>query len=595
MSKNKKAVKVKRHIPVALILLGVIFIASMVLRGVLPYRTVFIGGGQVIFGGNDPWYHMRLAENMLHNFPAPLLYDQFTWFPGGSPIIIPPLMSWLIVAGGYMVSFGQPTIHTLQVVGAWMPPIIGSLVLIPVYFIGKEMHNKWTGVLAAALVALMPTGFLYRSMLGFTDHHVLEVLLFTTTMMFLMMGYRKGKLLYYALAGVALGLFHLAWHAAIFMMFVLWVWFIVQFVVDYLREGGVKRLCVGVAITFGIANVMMMPYYRQVSFEWIYKVAPLLTLATPLVLGLLAHYFKTRKQLTIALVVVGGTLTLGVWLISPGFFHYFWLIEYAISFAPAKTIAETMSLGPRVAFEQYGLNLVLCLVGMGMALREKQKLLLVVIWSMIVFLATSTQIRWDYYFAIVVGLMSAYFFTTLGVYFIKEVRRGISLVLCVALLFLTVPDSIKTAKLGTLMTEDWYNALVWLRENSPEPFQDSEAYYRLELDEEPAYGVLSWWDYGHWITKVSHRVPVANPFQQGAVDAANFFVDGTEIDGVRYVIVDNLMLTTKYYAILTFAGKDYAMPEAPQDSAIARLASGQLSGYNPVFTSNTVLIFEKVG
>ena len=30
-----------------------------------------------------------------------------------------------------------------------------------------------------------------------------------------------------------------------------------------------------------------------------------------------------------------------------------------------------------------------------------------------------------------------------------------------------------------------------------------------------AYGVMSWWDYGHVITYFAHPIPHANPFQAG--------------------------------------------------------------------------------
>ncbi len=30
-----------------------------------------------------------------------------------------------------------------------------------------------------------------------------------------------------------------------------------------------------------------------------------------------------------------------------------------------------------------------------------------------------------------------------------------------------------------------------------------------------AYGVMSWWDYGHYIETIGHRMPNANPFQAG--------------------------------------------------------------------------------
>jgi dolichyl-diphosphooligosaccharide--protein glycosyltransferase len=71
-----------------------------------------------------------------------------------------------------------------------------------------------------------------------------------------------------------------------------------------------------------------------------------------------------------------------------------------------------------------------------------------------------------------------------------------------------------------------------------------------------AYGVQSWWDYGHWITLRSNRIPNANPFQEGATSAANFLLapnetqseavltsQSTEGNQTRYVMVDWQMAT----------------------------------------------------
>jgi dolichyl-diphosphooligosaccharide--protein glycosyltransferase len=45
---------------------------------------------------------------------------------------------------------------------------------------------------------------------------------------------------------------------------------------------------------------------------------------------------------------------------------------------------------------------------------------------------------------------------------------------------------------------------------------------------EGAYGVMSWWDYGHWITVQAQRIPNANPFQQGPRSASTFFQSTSE-------------------------------------------------------------------
>ena len=117
-----------------------------------------------------------------------------------------------------------------------------------------------------------------------------------------------------------------------------------------------------------------------------------------------------------------------------------------------------------------------------------------------------------------------------------------------------------------LITQGWYSSLVWLKDNSPEPFEDADFYYeRYETPfhyPETAYSVMSWWDYGHWITRIAHRIPVSNPFQQGAPEAGRFFIAQEEDSanqaselGVRYVVIDHLMPTAKFYAMPEWAGE----------------------------------------
>jgi dolichyl-diphosphooligosaccharide--protein glycosyltransferase len=113
-----------------------------------------------------------------------------------------------------------------------------------------------------------------------------------------------------------------------------------------------------------------------------------------------------------------------------------------------------------------------------------------------------------------------------------------------------------------------------LKANTPEPFGNPDAYY--ELYESPpagenykypesAYGVMAWWDYGHLITRISHRIPISNPFQQGAAPAAQFFTAQDEATankimddlGARYVIVDHETTgAMKFSTIVTWADKN---------------------------------------
>ncbi len=47
------------------------------------------------------------------------------------------------------------------------------------------------------------------------------------------------------------------------------------------------------------------------------------------------------------------------------------------------------------------------------------------------------------------------------------------------------------------------------------PFMKPRKTERLFQYPDTAYGVMSWWDYGHYIETIGHRMPNANPFQAG--------------------------------------------------------------------------------
>ena len=115
---------------------------------------------------------------------------------------------------------------------------------------------------------------------------------------------------------------------------------------------------------------------------------------------------------------------------------------------------------------------------------------------------------------------------------------------------------------------DWADAMEWYDANTPDQGTYDGADNADEMDyygtyaqtddfdyPEGAFGVVSWWDYGHWMTVEGDAVPHANPFQQGANTAANFLLANNEsqaqsvLEGIeeddaknRYVAVDWKMI-----------------------------------------------------
>ena len=137
------------------------FAGALCLRICLPYDQVF-GSDWIKFTGVDAYYHMRVVDNLVHNFPQAMIVDPYFIYPVGSIGGVIHFFDWLLTAIIWVIGLGSPTQHTIDVVGAYFPAVLGALTVIPVYFIGKELFGRWAGMLSAGLLAVLPGEFLGR-------------------------------------------------------------------------------------------------------------------------------------------------------------------------------------------------------------------------------------------------------------------------------------------------------------------------------------------------------------------------------------------------------------------------------------------------
>ena len=99
----------------------------------------------------------------------------------------------------------------------------------------------------------------------------------------------------------------------------------------------------------------------------------------------------------------------------------------------------------------------------------------------------------------------------------------------------------------------------WISVNTPDPGVDYLGEYNESGWHYPpeAYGIISLWDSGHWITFLGKRIPNSNPFQDnvlGRTSTTAFLMAGSEADaervatklGSRFVITDVKLANTKF-------------------------------------------------
>jgi len=263
---------------------------------------------------------------------------------------------------------------------------------------------------------------------------------------------------------------------------------------------------------------------------------------------------------------------------------------------------------------------------------------LLLVWSLVILLATLGQRRFASYLVVNIALLTGYLSfqalrlagfkesRTKAVKIPKRVRREkarskkggfniklshVNMTFAVLIILLVVfapnvlfPTFDKSPTISTASavryapSNAWLSSLYWMRENTPDPFDNPDFYYHLEtsnrysslstlkkkypnpsgdpdfyyhLEEsykypESAYGVLAWWDYGYWIIRIAHRIPNANPGQdpRALTSVASFFTSQDEESarevirelGSAYIIID---YETAYVNPDTAAGKFWAV------------------------------------
>lgn len=253
------------------------------------------------------------------------------------------------------------------------------------------------------------------------------------------------------------------------------------------------------------------------------------------------------------------------------------------------------------AWEYFNIGIIMSIAGfivfsVAFLRRNCEVHLFALVWGAVAVLATIRYSRFEYFSAVIVAIFSACF---LGVLLVEENapeigkrkkplsvvvqgkrdkisgsisgwekvnelllrRKGIILVSACIIIFcgMSLFSDYSIATAGTKASQipsSWVDTLEWVEQSTPDPGVLYLGPYSPDGWQYPAgaYGILSSWDCGHWITFLGKRIPVTNPFQDNVLAGYSFFFTESEDTastiadslGARYIIVDWKMVDTKF-------------------------------------------------
>ncbi|MBM3155442.1 MAG: oligosaccharyl transferase, archaeosortase A system-associated [Chloroflexi bacterium] len=430
-------------------------------------------------------------------------------------------------------------------------------------------------------------------------------------------------LVYSLLAGIFLGIYFLTWQGALLFVLILFAFLVIQFIIDHSKGRPTGYLCVVSAVAFLVALLLSLLSSPGVMA----LASLVIAILVPIALAVLSRFMHVRdvKPLFYPVAVLGLGLVglLVVRLVSPSIFQSM-VGSLGIFRWPMGTTVHEMQpiLYPGGNFSwlivwlNFNTSFFLSFICMGILIyqivkRGEAGKTLLFVWSFVMLLAMLSMRRFAYYYVVNAALLTGYLawlvlefagFKKASAVPVAEVPRkakkkaqrerqrklgrspAVMVVAAVVVLLVVfypnigpLPDGTKPALAVAENpqyepSDAWCETLDWVRENTPEPFGNPDFYYELYKSSpagehykypESAYGVVAWWDYGYWVTRIGRRVPTSNPgtgqlgeaflFAAQDVASASKIMDSA---GSKYVIVDfpMVMPVGKFHAVATLSG-----------------------------------------
>lgn len=531
----------------ALILFSLIGIA-LACRVIPVWSLVFGHAGEVRLFEADPWFHERQARFVAHHFPAIDRWDIAVNFPYGERGFNQGLFDLFNGTLALVAGAGHPSDLLVAQVCAWIPLLFSVFIFLALYDLARRLLGPSGALLALGLLVAVPSAFVNYSLLGFSDHHVAEILLAVLTCRCLLSCVEEGlqppaevaraKAPWWEpdiIRAAPLVAFLFTWPGAA-MYLLLALLSLLAVATARLAQGLACRPLAGIAFRYGLG--VAVPYitlslaFPDLVMWWeahhmILLGTAVMVFALPLLFVCLdsirAPFADNRPRwpaATLLLVMVAIAVAI---LMSPRGIN---VIAMVLS-PHSPLISEQQPVTFSLFFNLYGLLGICALLEIPILTFTVLRARSPITWMLPLTWAIGLLIFWtatnDFVYAPPpwMALLCASFVLRVSMPRLSDKVVRTALVVCLLLppaLQWTARPWMPAGSLNKLMSinDDWVAALHWLRDGTPPlplpidsrvaPFDNDKGF------DYPAgsYGVMSSWDYGHWIATLGARPAVVS-------------------------------------------------------------------------------------
>ena len=489
----------------------------------------------------DPFYNYRATEFMVENgLPAYLdWHDDLSWYPYGRNVSTTSQVMLHTTTAVLYQTFGMGT--TLYEFTIWFPTVISSLTTVVIFALVRTIGGTTAGFLASLFFAISPI-IIMRGSMGWFKSEPLGLFYGLIAVYLLLSAIKsdKGKISIAKIVGggilLAFGL--ASWGGVQF--FILPIGF---FFLALPFMGKDNKFIIFISVIFTSVFLLVNILYGEITAASDNKgtgIMVILGLSGFFLIGCTAFLIACviirrivrKNQLRNGLVLLGGTIIAGIVVASSGVINIpsFRYLNAANPFLITTdmltdSVSEHATTTIDISFFFFSILMIFAGIGAWLLFQKKVNRSFKIQGEMAAFALiigflgiyfSSAFVRLEVFGSISVIILSSIGLSILISKTLKAEHKPTSVVtkisfLAIIVILLMVPmvypennnwtnqnegrpiTILNSGSQFDISTNDWYDGMQWLRENTPEDAV-----------------IAAWWDYGYWITTIGERKTLAD-------------------------------------------------------------------------------------